>query len=82
MHVFYSDSISNDSGDLYSCYDVCPTVLDSPRPRPRVVEMPLVLSHETEGGTRLCLTHPLPLAGFRTGLAECPENELVHFVLN
>ncbi len=61
---------------------MCLAVLDSTRPRPGVVEMPIVLSHETEGGIRLCLTHPLSLAGFRTSLAECPEKELIHFVLN
>ncbi len=82
VHVFCSDSVSNDSDDLYSCYGVCPTVLDSPRPRSGVVEMPIVLSHETEGGTRLCLTHPLSLTGFRAGLAKCLEKELIHFVLD
>ncbi len=41
-----------------------------------------VLSRVDKKGQRLSVKHPLSLEGFRHGLADCPDMELVQFVLD
>ncbi len=41
-----------------------------------------MLSRVDKEGRRLSVKHPLSLEGFRHGLTDCPDTELVRFVLD